>query len=179
MANFDPFADLLLLLEGGYGNFKEDSGGPTKYGVILSTWKQYGYDKNGDGIIDEADVKLITKEDARSIAKKQFWDYFLADQIHNQSIASIIVDWGYNSGRATAALMVQKILNLKPDGKFGSASVSAVNKAPQKELFDKLKLARKLFYDRIVERNPTQQKFYKGWINRINHFGFSEFTPQG
>lgn len=175
MANFDPFADLLLFLEGGYANIKEDSGGPTKYGVILATWKQYGYDKNGDSIIDERDIKLLTPEDARMIAKKQFWDYYKADNIKNQSIASIIVDWGYNSGQATAALAVQRILGVKVDGKFGDLTVAAINKAPQKELFDKIWAARKIFYDRIVARNPTQQKFYKGWINRINHFVFSEF----
>ncbi len=177
MANFDPFADLLLLLEGGYGNYKEDSGGPTKYGVILATWKQYGYDKNGDHKIDENDIKLLTKDDARKIAKKQFWDYFQADQIKNQSIASIIVDWGYNSGRGTAASLVQKLLGITADGKFGSATITVINNANQQELFDKIKTARKTFYDRIVARNPTQKIFYKGWLNRIGHFVFSDFTP--
>ena len=177
MANFDPFADLLLLLEGGYGNYKEDSGGPTKYGVILATWKQYGYDKNGDHKIDENDIKLLTKEDARKIAKRQFWDYFQADKINNQSIAEIIVDWGYNSGRATAASAVQKLIGIPSNGKFSVTTITAINNASQKELFDKIKIARKLFYDRIVARNPSQKIFYKGWLNRIAHFVFSDFTP--
>lgn len=173
MANFDSYADLLIKLEGGYNNIKEDSGGPTKYGIILATWKQYGYDKNGDNVIDEKDIKLLTVEDARKIAKKQFWDYFQADRIKNQSIASIIVDWGYNSGQATAAMAVQKLLGLTADGKFGDLSIKAINKASQQDLFDKIKQARKEFYDRIVARKPSQNIFYKGWINRINHFVFS------
>ncbi len=179
MANFDSFADLLLVLEGGFVNDKADKGGATKFGITLATWKQFGYDKNGDGIIDARDVQLITKEEARKIAKKQYWDYFHADQIQNQSIASIIVDWGYNSGTATAAMLVQKILNLKASGRFDNATLSALNNASQKDLFDQLKAARKAFYDRIVAKNPSQQKFYKGWMSRINHFVFSDFTPPG
>jgi len=28
-------------------------------GITLKTWQAYGYDKTGDGVIDEADLKRI------------------------------------------------------------------------------------------------------------------------
>ena len=76
-----------------------NKGGPTKFGVILSTWKQYAYDKDKDGDIDAEDIRMLNEDDARYIAKKVFWDFFQADFILNQSIAEFFVDWGYNSGR--------------------------------------------------------------------------------
>jgi lysozyme family protein len=48
MAKFENFAGKLLRLEGGYVNHPLDKGGPTKYGVILSVWKEHGHDKDGD-----------------------------------------------------------------------------------------------------------------------------------
>lgn len=44
-----------------YTNNKKDKGGPTKYGITLATWRKVGYDKNGDGVLNEEDVKLLTE----------------------------------------------------------------------------------------------------------------------
>ena len=177
MADFEKFADkLLITFEGGskFVNNPSDKGGATKYGVTLSTWKEYGYDKNNDGKVDVEDLKLITLEDAKNIAKKIFWDYFDADAIRNQSLAELISDWGYNSGRTTVARRVQRILQLPVDGVFGAGTLKAINKANQKNLFQAVKQDRKDFIDFLVKIDPSQKVFYKGWMNRINQFFFME-----
>lgn len=174
MANFEGFAGNVLRLEGGYVNHPADKGGPTKYGVILSTWKQYGYDKDNDGDIDAEDIRVLTEGDAKYIAKKVFWDFFQGDFILNQSIAEFIVDWGYNSGRVTVAKKLQRLLNIPADGLIGVQSLHAINHSDQQNLFDTLKVARRVFVDNIVEQRPDQSVFHKGWINRINSFRFSE-----
>jgi lysozyme family protein len=174
MAKFENFVDRLLVLEGGFAILKNDKGGATKYGVTLQTWKEFGHDKDGDGDIDVEDIKLLTPEDAKSIAKKIFWDYFKADQISNQTIAEFICDWGYNSGRTTIAKKVQTLLGLKADGIFGAQTIGRINSINQAEFFNLLKLSRLDFVRKIVERDPTQERFYKGWVNRINKFFFKE-----
>ena len=173
MASFEGFASKVLHLEGGYVNHPADKGGPTKYGVILSTWKQYGYDKDKDGDIDADDIKILSEDDARYIAKKVFWDFFQADFIPNQSVAEFIVDWGYNSGRTLVAKKLQKLLNVPVDGLIGKESLKTINAIPQQDLFEALKTTRRNFIDAIVKEKPSQQVFYKGWINRINSFRFA------
>ena len=173
MAKFENFAGKLLRLEGGYVNHPLDKGGPTKYGVILSVWKEYGHDKDGDGDIDAEDIKKLTEEDARYIAKKIFWDYFLADHISNESVAEFIVDWGYNSGRKTVAKIVQRLVNVEVDGTVGIQTLRAINSTDQERLFNLLKIERKVFLNNIIRRKPDQIVFYDGWMNRVNSFKYA------
>jgi lysozyme family protein len=173
MAKFENFAGKLLRLEGGYVNHALDKGGPTKYGVILSMWQEHGHDKDGDGDIDAEDIKKLTEEDARYIAKKIFWDYFLADHISNESVAEFIVDWGYNSGRKTVAKIVQRLVNVEVDGTVGIQTLRAINSTDQERLFNLLKIERKVFLNNIIRRKPDQIVFYDGWMNRVNSFKYS------
>ncbi len=174
MAKFENFAGKLLRLEGGYVNHRLDKGGPTKFGVILSVWKEHGYDKDGDDDIDAEDIKKLNESDASYIAKKIFWDYFMADFILNESVAEFIVDWGYNSGRKTVAKIVQRLVKVAQDGIVGNQTLTAINCVDQEMLFNALKIERKVFLNNIVKRKPDQVVFYDGWMNRVNSFHFKQ-----
>jgi lysozyme family protein len=169
MAKFDPYFPRIIEFEGStYENDPTDMGGCTKFGIILGTLKEYHYDTNKDGVFTCDDVKALTLEDAKIIYKKMFWDYFKADDIKNQSLAEYIVDGAINMGRGTIAKYVQTILGVTSDGVVGSKTLEAINNFDQKDLYDKLKARRTEKYNKIVENNPSQKKFIKGWMNRVN-----------
>jgi len=177
MATIDKFIPQLIKFEGGYVNNPNDRGGATKYGVTLKTWRKIGYDVNQDGVIDEKDMEMLSEEDFKNVVN-QYWAVCKANQIKNQSIASFIVDWAYNSGPNNAIKNVQRCLGLKDDGIIGPITLKAINDHFEKEylariLFVKLKIARYNFIINIVERDESQSVFLKGWINRIDEFKFS------
>ena len=166
MAEIKKLAPWILKWEGGFVNDPLDKGGATNKGVTIAVWKSQGYDKDGDGDIDVADLKLITIEDATNIMKKNYWDRWKADQIKSQAVANTLVDWVWGSGK-WGIIIPQRILGLKDDGIVGAKTLEAINNA-KPEFLDKLYLARFNFLDGIVASNPSQKRFIKGWKNRMN-----------
>ena len=82
MADVNKFAPFLFRWEGGKVNDPYDLGGATNMGVTIGTWKQVGYDKDGDGDIDVDDLNLLTKDEViNQVLKPHYWDRWKADQI--------------------------------------------------------------------------------------------------
>jgi len=172
MANIELLAPSIVKWESDkYVNDPLDKGGPTKYGITLATWKSVGVDKDGDGDIDANDVKLLTKGDFSRVLR-QYWDRWQADKIFNQSIADILVDWVWGSGK-WGIVIPQRLLGLNADGVVGPKTIAAVNAQDPKKFFDQIFAARVKFINDIVANNPSQKKFIKGWMNRLNDFKYS------
>lgn len=176
MASLDILAPFILSWEGGYCKVPGDRGGATNRGVTLATWRIYGYDKDGDGDIDENDVRLITVEDAvERVMRPHFWNRWKADAIECQQIANLVVDWAWNSGTATSIKKVQAILGVKADGIVGPTTLAAINRHRSPGiLFEQIWKARKAYYEGIVARNPSQKKFLNGWMRRLNSITWFE-----
>jgi len=172
MAKIEGLSPIIAKWEGGFVNDPTDKGGVTNMGVTIGTWKKVGYDKNHDGKIDGTDIKLLTTEDFKFVLKK-YWDSWMADKINNQSVANILVDWVWGSGK-WGIMIPQRILGLDDDGKVGAITLTHLNQANQKILFDSIFNARVKFLNDIVKNNPSQSKFIKGWLNRLNDFKFHE-----
>jgi lysozyme family protein len=107
----------------------------------------------------------------QDIMKDLYWDKCRADEIENQSLAEIIVDWCVNSGMV-GLRKVQDIAGCKPDGIAGPITLSLINTSDPKSLFDRIWDARKQFYTNIVKKNPSQKVFMNGWMNRLHMFKF-------
>lgn len=187
MANVDILLPYILKWEGGFVNDPADAGGATNKGVTIATWRQVGYDKDGDGDIDVADLKLLTNADVRNrVLKPAYWDRWKADQINSQKIANILVDWVWGSGKH-GIVIPQRLLGVKPDGIVGNKTLAAVNFADPDQLFDAIFRARVDFlheitrnsiakYERKIGRKATERelmkytnkRFLNGWLNRLN-----------
>lgn len=176
MAKVEKFEPFILKWEGGskYTNSKIDRGGATKYGITIATWRTVGYDKNGDGKIDEKDVKLISEKDFKKVLKRNFWDIWKADQINNQKVAEILVDWLWASGK-WGIIKPQQLLGVKADGIVGAKTLAAVNNYPnQRQLFEIIKNARKAYINKVIKAHPEQIAHKQGWLNRINSLKYED-----
>ena len=171
MAAFESLFPHILKSEGVvFENDPVDTAGATKFGLITDDLKTYYHDQTKNW----EDVKNLTQDEAYKIYKKLYWDAFRADEIKNDSLAHFIVDGAINQGKGTITKYIQQVCGITADGIFGSGSLAAVNEHDPKVLFDGLKQKRLDKYNRIVENNPSQSKFIKGWINRLNSI---EFKP--
>lgn len=168
MANIDNLAPFILRWEGGFVNDPVDKGGATNMGVTIGTWRSVGYDKDGDGDIDVDDLHLLDKEDViERVLRPHYWNRWRADEILNQSVANILVDWVWASG-THGIKRPQRILGVTADGIVGPKTLAAVNSMDPMELHFRIKNDRIKFIDEICQRDPSQERFRKGWMNRIN-----------
>jgi len=172
MADVKKLSPILAKWEAGFVNDPTDKGGATNMGITIGTWRQIGYDKDGDGDIDVVDIRLLDEHDFAAVLKI-YWNKWQANRLINQSVANLLVDWVYTSGK-WGIVIPQRILKIEPDGFVGNQTILAVNLVDQKKFFDAVFEARKKFFNDIVKNNPSQKRFIKGWINRLNDFKFSE-----
>lgn len=167
MANFSSYVPTLKRWEGGFVNHPSDPGGATNAGVTLYTFRSfYGQSKTID------DLKNMTDAQWRFIMKT-YWDKCKADDIENQSIAEIFVDWTINSG-ASAIRKVQTIFGIKVDGKVGRQTLGILNGPDKEVIFNRIKAGRISFYNKLAITKPEMKVFLKGWLSRANYF---KFTP--
>ena len=160
MADFDKYAPALDSWEGGFALVKNDAGGWTNRGVTLDTFRQY---INSMATVE--DLRNMTDGQWRSIAKGRFWDACGGDDIKNQSVAELFVDWCYNCGLGMIK-RVQAIVGTKVDGVVGPKTVSAINSWNQRRLHFYIKKARLEYYATITQNRSQNLDFYDGWINR-------------
>lgn len=172
MADVRKLAPFILKWEGGFVNDPDDLGGATNMGVTIGVWKSCGYDKDGDGDIDVDDLHLLTREDVvNRVLKPYYWDRWKADSIQDQSVANILVDWIWASG-VHGIKIPQDLLGVIPDDIVGPKTLVAVNSRNPRELFDQIKIARFDFIEDICRKRPANNKFKRGWMNRINDISY-------
>lgn len=150
----------------GFSNDPKDNGGATMVGVTIGTYRSYcKYKGKKSPTVDQ--LKNISYKEWRDIIHTMYWSKWKADLIEDQNVANMLVDWVWMSGQGVGIKKVQKLLNLTQDGIVGPKTLKAVN-----ETDNLLKLvynARAAHFNQIVRSNPSQKKWLKGWMNRINY----------
>ena len=106
--------DFCMRAEGNatYTDDPDDAGGPTKFGLALNYNRDVLPDKNGDGYINAADVRLLEREDARQVWERVYWRgngcHLLPD-----ALAFIYADMVFNPGPGAAPKLLQQALDRK------------------------------------------------------------------
>jgi len=192
MANFKEAQEKTMEFEGGYVNDSADRGGETYRGISRKNWPRW----DGWSIVDKVKrenpktfkkvLNSMMKDEAlnalvEDFYKEHFWDVFRGDYITSQKLANVIYDCAVNSGITRPIKWLQASLNdivnskLSVDGKYGNNTHNIVLMAlqtPENEvlLVKDINRQRRNFYNDIVRRNPSQKKFLKGWLRRVEGF---------
>ncbi len=153
--------------EGGYTNHPADPGGATNFGIIQRNLDQW----NGahPELAFPGDVKDLTKEQAEAIYRADYWRW---DDITDAAVAIKLFDIGVNCGTGTSIKLLQKAVNLLAatpigvDGHLGPKTLAAANAQAPDALLQALRKVQEGYYQAIVDRNPSQSVFLKGWFNR-------------
>lgn len=154
----------------GFANDPDDLGGATMVGVTLATYAEYCR-MNGLPCPTTDRLRGITYAQWRDILKTMFWDRWRADEITNQSVAEILVDWVWASGKYGISIP-QRVLGVTVDGIVGPQTLCAVNRQSQSRFFERIMAERKAYIDRICAIRPANNKFKRGWLRRLNAITF-------
>lgn len=182
MADFSIYYPKLLKYEGGYASAAYaakmgDSGGETYCGIARNYNKEWAgwaiidayKTKNGEpkynAKIDDPKLYALCLE----LSKKKNWDPIKMDAVRNQSVAEMIMDFGFNSGIGLSVKAVQNILKIAATGKITDADIVAINKADPKFLFSELQKYR---INMIIKSTKINPKFKNGLVARANSFTF-------
>lgn len=165
--------------EGGYVDDPEDSGGETNHGITKEVAREQGY---GGPMCD------LTPERAERIAKREYWDVMLLDEVASLSaqIAAEMFDTGFNTGPVRAVGFLQRSLNalnrqekdyddVLVDGKSGPRTLRSLALFINRRRYGVKVMLRALnglqleFYIGLVERRKKDERFLYGWIlNRVS-----------
>ena len=155
LTNFDEIIEITLHHEGGYVHDPTDLGGETNFGIAKRFYP-------------DVDIKNLTKEGAKEIYKKDYWDKNKVDDLPDD-LKHIFFDMCVNQGRGTAVKVLQRAINgkggdLKVDGGFGPGTKGALDK--YKPSLERVRCYRLKHYYDLVNRKPEQERFLFGWFKR-------------
>lgn len=177
MAQFKVAFLRTAINEGGYVNDSSDNGGETYKGISRKfhpDWEGWSFiDKNKPlkrgQIIDNPELSNMVK----TFYKINYWDKIKGDFYNSQELADEIYDTAINMGVSTSARFLQKSINLlsqdyiKEDGIIGSKTLTAANKTMIRNLLKCLNGFQFMKYADICKEDPSQEKFFKGWLKRV------------
>ncbi len=183
MLSVEQIADQIVAREGGYVNDPDDPGGPTNHGVTLRTMRALGLDLDGDGRVSAADVKRLSREQARAIFVAHYFErpgIGLLPEVLQASVFDMYVNAGAHAVRLLQRLLNRMGARLAVDGVIGpktAAAAEAAACAAPGHIADAYGIERRNYYYRIGDRRPASRKYAcrrdggkGGWIRRAEEF---------
>ena len=150
MPNTDLIIDDILQREGGFVDNPDDRGGPTKFGITLAALQQY----HKSDKLAAADVAALSKAEAETILRNNYVDRPGFNLISDNQVRAFLVDWGVNSGPATAIKHLQILLpGCKADGVLGPDTAKIANSCDQAKLLSHLIILRLDFVHHLVKND--------------------------
>ena len=183
MKTVTQIAAEIVAREGGYVNDPDDPGGATKFGVTLATLQRLGIDKTGDGRVDVADVKALTRADAERIFVEHYFRRPRLAELPASVQASafdMYVNAGANAVKILHRLVTRMGFAATDDGVVGPRTIQAAQQADAAApgyFADAYGIARRNYYYALGDARPASRKYARtksggkgGWILRAEEF---------
>lgn len=162
-----------------YSNIKEDAGGETVLGVARVKNPNLAFWEDVDKIKKEVGTKdliLLSKKilenkkicnDIETLYKIEYWNKSKCDIIQNQAFASNVFLLSVNAGVKRGIKVGQEACKIEADGIIGKNTKAKWMSASDIEAkrFTEIEIE---YYKSLVKKNPSAEKFLKGWLNRAN-----------
>jgi lysozyme family protein len=155
--NFNRIMDEIFRHEGGYVDHPRDPGGATNMGITIGTLRDW----RGKAVTKD-DVRRLTKDEARTIYRKRYWDAVCGDELPS-GVDLCAMDSAVNSGPSRGARWLQRAVGADADGQIGTKTLSAADAA------DPTVTVQRMCDDRLsfLKGLGTWSTFGKGWARRV------------
>jgi lysozyme family protein len=183
MQTVESIADAIIAREGGFVDDPADPGGATRYGVTVHTMRRLGLDLTGDGQVTAADVRRLTRPEARRIFVNHYFKaprIDLLPEILHATVFDMQVNAGDRAVRLLQALVTRMGFRTQIDGKIGPATkdaVAAAATAAPDHIVDAYGIERRNYYYALADNRAASRKYARrrdggkgGWITRAETF---------
>lgn len=188
--SFEKAFSYTIKYEGGYVNDPNDYGGETIGGISRVYWPQW----DGWPVVDAAKSQPnfpkslynneALKQSVRDFYRTNFWNKVKGDELDKRSeeVAAEAFDAGVNMGTSRAGKFIQIALNIfnrngasygeiAEDGAIGPATLRAYNAFMDKDdeslMIKGQLIQRGSFYGGRAKEDSSQERFIRGWLNRL------------
>jgi len=160
--NFDVCFDRVIQSEGGYVNDPADAGGETNLGVTAGAWSAYL-----GRPINSGEMQALTKDTVKPFYRQMYWDKVKGDDLP-AGVDYAVFDFAVNAGVSRAAKFLQRSVGAVDDGVIGGGTLGKVAVTNKQRLLAAFADQKQRFYNGLALSNPSQQKFLKGWLARVD-----------
>ncbi len=170
-ARFRKALSFTLKWEGDFVDHPNDRGGATKFGITQRVFHQW-LEAMSEPL---RGIETITHDEACNIYRTNYWHSASCHRLKPE-LDAVMFDAAVNHGPSGAVRLLQRALNslqaspsaIAVDGAMGRRTLEAL--AGMKTLTVCLALIeeRRKLYQRIVDKDPSQKVFLKGWLNRAD-----------
>jgi lysozyme family protein len=146
-------------LSGKVSNLPGDTGGMTRFGIATN-------------VHPEVPASFYTTDTATAlfmaeqIYSNSYWHPLQLDSISDDGLASVLMDFGINSGVSRATKELQMILGTVSDGVIGSQTLALIEKADQSSLAVSLRTQREAWDREVAAANPGDAPYLANWLKR-------------
>ncbi len=183
MTTVEEIAKEIVVREGGFVNDADDPGGATNHGVTIGTLRRLGLDVTGDGRVDMADVRRLTRAQATEIYVEHYFrrpGIGALPEMVQASVFDMYVNAGANAVKVLQRLLTDMGYPCTPDGAIGPQTIRAAQMAAEAaplHFADAYGIARRNYYYALADARPASRKYARrrdggkgGWITRAEEF---------